>query len=41
MNLSMSRDQRGTVAGAGLGFVVVLLDVSVVNVALSQPSSTS
>ncbi|WP_232356755.1 MFS transporter [Burkholderia multivorans] len=30
----MSRNQRGTLAAAGLGFVVVLLDVSVVNVAL-------
>lgn len=30
----MSRHQRGTLAAAGLGFVVVLLDVSVVNVAL-------
>ena len=30
----MSRDQRGTLAAAGLGFVIVLLDVSVVNVAL-------
>ncbi|MGF6507527.1 DHA2 family methylenomycin A resistance protein-like MFS transporter [Paraburkholderia sp. 32] len=34
MSMSMSRDQRGTLAAAGLGFVVVLLDVSVVNVAL-------
>ncbi len=34
MSTSMSRDQRGTLAAAGLGFVVVLLDVSVVNVAL-------
>jgi DHA2 family methylenomycin A resistance protein-like MFS transporter len=34
MNRIMSRDQRGTLAAAGLGFVVVLLDVSVVNVAL-------
>jgi DHA2 family methylenomycin A resistance protein-like MFS transporter len=31
---SMSRAQRGTLAAAGLGFVVVILDVSVVNVAL-------
>ena len=30
----MSREQRGTLAAAGVGFVVVLLDVSVVNVAL-------
>lgn len=30
----MSRQQRGTLAAAGLGFVMVLLDVSVVNVAL-------
>jgi DHA2 family methylenomycin A resistance protein-like MFS transporter len=30
----MNRQQRGTLAAAGLGFVVVLLDVSVVNVAL-------
>ena len=30
----MSRDQCGTLVAAGLGFVVVLLDVSVVNVAL-------
>jgi len=34
MSLSMTRDQRGTLAAAGLGFVVVLLDVSVVNIAL-------
>ncbi len=34
MSLSMSRDQCGTLVAAGLGFVVVLLDVSVVNVAL-------
>ena len=34
MSTSMSRDQRGTLVAAGLGFVVVLLDVSVVNVAL-------
>jgi MFS transporter, DHA2 family, methylenomycin A resistance protein len=34
MSMSMSRRQRGTLAAAGLGFVVVLLDVSVVNVAL-------
>ncbi|MGV8892554.1 MAG: MFS transporter [Burkholderiaceae bacterium] len=35
MNIpSMSRQQRGTLAAAGLGFVMVLLDVSVVNVAL-------
>jgi DHA2 family methylenomycin A resistance protein-like MFS transporter len=34
MSMSMSRDQRGTLAAAGLGFVIVLLDVSVVNVAL-------
>jgi DHA2 family methylenomycin A resistance protein-like MFS transporter len=34
MSMSMSRNQRGTLAAAGLGFVVVLLDVSVVNVAL-------
>ncbi|MCC8396000.1 MFS transporter [Paraburkholderia sp. MMS20-SJTR3] len=30
----MSREQRGTLTAAGLGFVVVLLDVSAVNVAL-------
>jgi len=34
MSTSMSRNQRGTLAAAGVGFVVVLLDVSVVNVAL-------
>lgn len=34
MSMSMSRNQCGTLAAAGLGFVVVLLDVSVVNVAL-------
>ncbi|WP_144108146.1 MFS transporter [Paraburkholderia sp. BCC1886] len=34
MSITMSRAQRGTLAAAGLGFVVVLLDVSVVNVAL-------
>lgn len=33
-NLSMDHRQRGTLVAAGLGFVVVLLDVSVVNVAL-------
>jgi DHA2 family methylenomycin A resistance protein-like MFS transporter len=33
-NFVMSPRQRGTLSAAGLGFVVVLLDVSVVNVAL-------
>jgi DHA2 family methylenomycin A resistance protein-like MFS transporter len=32
--ISLSHRQRGTLVAAGLGFVVVLLDVSVVNVAL-------